>query len=83
MTATISMASIVRRGGSGLGVLGSQPRRADHATPGTVGLTAGAWAPETLVGEVVAVLEGYGPLELEEDAVTTERVHFRAPDGVR
>jgi 4-hydroxy-3-methylbut-2-enyl diphosphate reductase len=49
----------------------------------TVGVTAGASAPETLVGQVVAVLEGFGPLELEEDAVTTERVHFRAPDGVR
>jgi 4-hydroxy-3-methylbut-2-enyl diphosphate reductase len=49
----------------------------------TVGVTAGASAPETLVGQVVAVLEGFGPLQLEEDAVTTERVHFRAPDGVR
>jgi 4-hydroxy-3-methylbut-2-enyl diphosphate reductase len=50
---------------------------------GTVGVTAGASAPETLVGEVVAALGGLGPLELEEDAVTTERVRFRAPDGVR
>jgi 4-hydroxy-3-methylbut-2-enyl diphosphate reductase len=49
----------------------------------TVGVTAGASAPETLVGEVVAALGGLGPLELEEDAVTTERVRFRAPDGVR
>ena len=49
----------------------------------TVGLTAGASAPETLVGDVVAALGGLGPLELEEDAVTTERVRFRAPDGVR
>jgi 4-hydroxy-3-methylbut-2-enyl diphosphate reductase len=49
----------------------------------TVGLTAGASAPETLVREVVAALGGLGPLELEEDAVTTERVHFRAPEGVR
>jgi 4-hydroxy-3-methylbut-2-enyl diphosphate reductase len=49
----------------------------------TVGLTAGASAPETLVHEVVAALGGLGPLELEEDAVTTERVRFRAPDGVR
>jgi hypothetical protein len=36
-----------------------------------------------LVGEVVAALGGLGPLELEEDAVTTERVRFRAPEGVR
>jgi 4-hydroxy-3-methylbut-2-enyl diphosphate reductase len=49
----------------------------------TVGLTAGASAPETLVREVVAALGGLGPVELEEDAVTTERVRFRAPDGVR
>ena len=49
----------------------------------TVGLTAGASAPEALVREVVGALEGLGPLELEEDAVTTERVHFRAPEGVR
>ena len=49
----------------------------------TVGLTAGASAPEALVGEVVAAIGGLGPLELEEDAVTTERVHFRAPEGVR
>jgi 4-hydroxy-3-methylbut-2-enyl diphosphate reductase len=50
---------------------------------GTVGVTAGASAPETLVGEVVAALGGLGPLELEEDVVTTERVRFRSPDGVR
>jgi 4-hydroxy-3-methylbut-2-enyl diphosphate reductase len=62
------------------------PRLLDPAWIGdatTVGLTAGASAPETLVQEVVAALEGLGPLELEEDAVTTERVRFRAPDGVR
>jgi 4-hydroxy-3-methylbut-2-enyl diphosphate reductase len=57
------------------------PRWISDAT--TVGLTAGASAPEALVGEVVAALGGLGPLELEEDAVTTERVRFRAPDGVR
>ena len=49
----------------------------------TVGLTAGASAPETLVRDVVAALRGLGLQELEEDAVTTERVRFRAPDGVR
>jgi 4-hydroxy-3-methylbut-2-enyl diphosphate reductase len=62
------------------------PRLLDPAWIGdatTVGLTAGASAPETLVQDVVAALEGLGPLELEEDAVTTERVRFRAPDGVR
>ena len=49
----------------------------------TVGITAGASAPEELVREVVDAIGGLGPLELEEDEVTTERVRFRAPDGVR
>jgi 4-hydroxy-3-methylbut-2-en-1-yl diphosphate reductase len=49
---------------------------------GTIALTAGASAPESLVDEVVAALDGLGPVHAEERRVTTEDVRFSLPRKV-
>jgi 4-hydroxy-3-methylbut-2-enyl diphosphate reductase len=48
----------------------------------TVGLTAGASAPETLVQEVVDRLRQFGAVVLDEVAGVHETVHFRLPREV-
>lgn len=50
---------------------------------GTVGLTAGASAPASLVDGVVAALGGLGPVEIAERTVTSEDMHFALPRKVR
>jgi 4-hydroxy-3-methylbut-2-enyl diphosphate reductase len=45
----------------------------------TVGLTAGASAPEVLVDHVVAALARLGPLEVAALSGTEEKVYFRLP----
>ncbi|MHB1583025.1 MAG: 4-hydroxy-3-methylbut-2-enyl diphosphate reductase, partial [Acidimicrobiales bacterium] len=49
----------------------------------TVGLTAGASAPEVLVEQVVDALGLLGPLEVDEHAATVEHVRFSLPPQVR
>jgi len=53
----------------------------DGAT--TVGLTAGASAPESLVQEVVDVLAGLGPVTVTEVRTTDETARFTLPPQVR
>jgi 4-hydroxy-3-methylbut-2-enyl diphosphate reductase len=45
----------------------------------TVGLSAGASAPERIVRRVLEALGGLGPVEVEERSVTTEAVRFGLP----
>ena len=45
----------------------------------TIGLTAGASAPETLVDDVIASLARFGPLELTTLSGIKEKVYFRLP----
>ena len=49
----------------------------------TVGITAGASAPATLVDEVVAGIGGLGPIEVHTRRLVTEDVHFTLPKEVR
>ncbi|HET9731092.1 MAG TPA: 4-hydroxy-3-methylbut-2-enyl diphosphate reductase [Acidimicrobiales bacterium] len=49
----------------------------------TVGVTAGASAPEAAVEGVVAALASLGPVDVSERSVTTESVHFALPTEVR
>ncbi|ARZ72520.1 hypothetical protein SMD11_6944 [Streptomyces albireticuli] len=49
----------------------------------TVGLTAGASAPQGLVDGVVAALGGLGPVTVAEHTTTTETVTFGLPAAVR
>jgi 4-hydroxy-3-methylbut-2-en-1-yl diphosphate reductase len=45
----------------------------------TVGVTAGASAPEPMVQQVVQALDGVGDVSVSERAVTRESVHFKLP----
>ena len=49
----------------------------------TVGLTAGASAPDALVYEIVDELRGLGPVELEDRTFTQETIQFGLPREVR
>jgi len=49
----------------------------------TVGLTAGASAPEILVERVVDAIAGLGPVRVEQRTVTSESVQFTLPPEVR
>jgi len=49
----------------------------------TVGITAGASAPERLVTDLVGELRGLGPLEVEDVTYTEETIQFGLPKEVR
>ncbi len=49
----------------------------------TVGLTAGASAPEELVTDVIEALRRHGPVEVEEMDGVRETVEFRLPQALR
>ena len=49
----------------------------------TVGVTAGASAPEVLVDRVLEALAGLGPVTVQERHVTTESVRFTLPVELR
>ncbi len=49
----------------------------------TVGVTAGASAPESLVQGVIETLASLGPVEIDEQVVAKESVHFGLPMKVR
>ena len=48
----------------------------------TVGITAGASAPERIVHRLVAALASLGPVDVEERTQTTESLRFRLPKEV-
>jgi 4-hydroxy-3-methylbut-2-enyl diphosphate reductase len=48
----------------------------------SIGITAGASAPEFLVSELIEMLSSLGPVSLNEDKVTEETVHFPLPTQV-
>jgi len=50
---------------------------------GTVGVTAGASAPEPVVTELVEALAALGPVQVDERRTTTETVRFALPLQVR
>jgi 4-hydroxy-3-methylbut-2-enyl diphosphate reductase len=52
----------------------------EHAT--TVGITAGASAPERIVHRLVAALASLGPIDVEERTQTIETLRFRLPKEV-
>ena len=49
----------------------------------TLGLTAGASAPERVVRRVLRTLEGLGPISVQEQAGASETVRFGLPPEVR
>ncbi len=48
-----------------------------------IGLTAGASAPPAVVSEIIDVLGGLGPVEVDERVTTTESIRFSLPKEVR
>jgi len=48
----------------------------------TVGITAGASAPERIVQKLVSALSSLGTVEVEERTTTTESLHFRLPKEI-
>jgi 4-hydroxy-3-methylbut-2-en-1-yl diphosphate reductase len=49
----------------------------------TIGLTAGASAPPTLVVTIIDALEGLGPVNVMERVSANESIHFALPSPVR
>ena len=49
----------------------------------TIGVTAGASAPPSMVGEIVDALSGLGPIRTRQVAVATESVRFGLPRELR
>ncbi len=49
------------------------------AGAGTLGLTAGASAPEAFVNRVIRALSGFGPVEVEQRSIGDEDVRFTLP----
>jgi 4-hydroxy-3-methylbut-2-en-1-yl diphosphate reductase len=49
----------------------------------SIGITAGASAPELLVGRLLDALRGLGPLDVDERAVVDESVRFTLPAELR
>ncbi len=73
---------VAERSGAGRAVLVPRVREMDWAIldgVSTLGITAGASAPETLVQEMLAALAGRWTLEIEERRVVEEHVTFRLP----
>lgn len=82
---TARLAEVARRGGARAEVIDD----VDDLDLGwlqdahTVGITAGASAPEHLVQSVASALTGLGPVTVEHESVTTENVNFPLPLEVR
>ena len=53
------------------------------ASARTIGLTAGASAPDALVQEVLETLRSLGPVRLSEERGSEETVRFALPTQVR
>jgi 4-hydroxy-3-methylbut-2-enyl diphosphate reductase len=73
---------VAERAGAGRAILVPKVSEMDFSVMDgvrTVGITAGASAPETLVQEVLAELAKRFALEIEERQVTTEDVIFKLP----
>jgi 4-hydroxy-3-methylbut-2-enyl diphosphate reductase len=73
---------VAERAGAGRAILVPKVADMDFAvleSVGTVGITAGASAPESLVQEVLAELSARFALQIEERQVTQEDVIFKLP----
>ncbi|MEM9750173.1 MAG: 4-hydroxy-3-methylbut-2-enyl diphosphate reductase [Pseudomonadota bacterium] len=79
---SVRLVEVAERAGCPQGVLVERADRIDWAAfgqPASVGVTAGASAPETLVQEVLDGLRARFDISIEEVEVTREDVVFKAP----
>jgi 4-hydroxy-3-methylbut-2-enyl diphosphate reductase len=82
---SVRLAEVAKRAGAARSVLVQRGAALDPAIAdgcATIGLTAGASAPEVLVDEVLARLATRFELVVEEVVVAEERVVFRLPAGL-
>jgi 4-hydroxy-3-methylbut-2-enyl diphosphate reductase len=82
---TNRLAEVARRAGCAA-VLVDDARELDLdrlASARTIGVTAGASAPEELVEAVIAAIDAVGPAAVEERRVVDETIQFRLPAEVR
>jgi 4-hydroxy-3-methylbut-2-enyl diphosphate reductase len=79
------LVEVAQRSGCGAALIESAGDISPELLQGarTVGLTAGASAPEELVEGVVAAIGGLGATSVSERVVATEQVHFKLPPQVR
>jgi len=82
---TNRLAEVARRAGCPAVLIedASELDLGDLAGAATIGVTAGASAPEELVEGVVAALGALGPTTVEERRVIDETIQFRLPAEVR
>ena len=71
------------RGLSGPSARRRQRARSAWVADATVGITAGASAPEDMVHRVVAAIGALGPIEVDEHGAVVEDVQFALPVEVR
>ena len=82
---SVRLAEVAKRAGAARSVLVQRGAALDPAIAdgcATIGLTAGASAPEVLVEEVLAKLATRFTLEVEEVVVAEEKIVFRLPAGL-
>jgi 4-hydroxy-3-methylbut-2-enyl diphosphate reductase len=82
---SVRLAEVAKRAGAARSILVQRGAALDPAIAdgcATIGLTAGASAPEVLVEEVLAKLATRFTLEVEEVVVAEEKIVFRLPAGL-
>jgi 4-hydroxy-3-methylbut-2-enyl diphosphate reductase len=79
------LVEVVQRAGGVALLVGSAEEIPPAALTGRrrIGVSAGASAPEALVGDVVAAIGGLGAVNVTEHTVATEKMHFKLPPEVR
>jgi 4-hydroxy-3-methylbut-2-enyl diphosphate reductase len=83
---SLRLVEVAERAGCPKAVLVQRGRDLDLSLAdglGTVGITAGASAPEVLVEEVLARLREYFEVAIEEVVVAEERIIFKLPAGLQ
>jgi 4-hydroxy-3-methylbut-2-en-1-yl diphosphate reductase len=82
---TLRLVEVARREGSRAELIedASEIRLSWLHNVATIGVTAGASAPEVLVSEVVATLRTLGPATVTEHRTVEESVQFSLPRQVR
>ena len=83
---SLRLVEVAKRAGCPRAIMVQRGRDLDPSLAaglGTVGITAGASAPEVLVEEVLARLSEHFEIAIEEVVVAEERITFKLPSGLQ
>ncbi|MEN0073837.1 MAG: 4-hydroxy-3-methylbut-2-enyl diphosphate reductase [Paracraurococcus sp.] len=83
---SLRLVEVAKRAGCQRAIMVQRGRDLDPSLAaglGTVGITAGASAPEVLVEEVLARLSEHFEIAIEEVVVAEERITFKLPSGLQ